>query len=349
MSGSNKKSDGDASSMIAMARHSHEARAQQVVEQVVATTTTTTTSGGATTQLELPKKIDVLLGRDRGPRTNSVYQCEYQLWEKLNVIVDLLDHLLCNGGPTTKHLPSNNAVLVLLCPSGIIKHFLSTYLNPAKQKKVKISNSIVDQIVKQFRFLKQTGPDTWTAISNIDARKKVAQSFQYHKRRRALRATGAINEEGLDNSSRGVDKPDDSDPAPGVAIAEEETETILQPTVNDDIDNSPVDLDSLEDLPSFIETSDLSGYPSGTFSLHPTTGVMNEEVSDNNSRSGDKAEELDPAAVVAVAEEKTETILQTTLNDDIDSFSVDLDFAEDWLIETSDLIWESEGSFSLHP
>ena len=88
------------------------------------------------------------------------------------------------------------------------------------------------------RFLKQIGPNKWQAISQAEARIKVAQCFQYHKRRLAARATGAtINEEALSNTSSVEDDAEDFDDAePGVAVAEEETETNLQPTVHDDME-----------------------------------------------------------------------------------------------------------------
>ena len=79
-----------------------------------------------------------------------------------------------------------------------------------------ITKCIVDQIMEGGQFLKQTGPNhQWGAISKTEARLKVAQSFQYHKRRLGASSLNMNTIIKDSNNSLGSDKePEDFNSAP---------------------------------------------------------------------------------------------------------------------------------------
>ena len=102
---------------------------------------------------------------------------------------------------------------------------------------MEISKGIVDRVMKNGRFLKQTGRNhEWKVASKAEARLKVAQCFQYHKRRLVTPTCSPVN---LAWSSN--EEPEDFSVAPEDNVALSHEYRCLQQMVNDNIDELAVD------------------------------------------------------------------------------------------------------------
>ena len=92
-----------------------------------------------------------------------------------------------------------------------------------------ISKGIVDRIMKNGRFLKQTGRNhEWKVISKSEARLKVAQCFQYQKRRLATPTCSPVRQAWSSD-----EEPEDFSAAPEDDVAISDEDRCLQQMVDD--------------------------------------------------------------------------------------------------------------------